>query len=448
MAVTSDMTVTEGFAAQFDQLRGGLPGSGLPWLDSLRQEAIDRFADQGLPTRKVESWKYTSLRHLERGAYSTLAEAASHVNIDCAPTLLADTPACHRLVFIDGRFNPALSLRNPLPEGAVLDSLGWLLATEPGLLESRLENQQSSDLPLLDLNSAFMSDGFALVLKAGTVLHEPVEIVHLGGTQDRSLAYHPRNLIVLEEGAQATVVEHHLGLGDGAYFSNLATQCFVGDRALLRHYKLQNEGPAAVHLSTLQATVGRDASYDGFTLSVGAQLARNEAWVRLEGEGGECHLNGAYMVRGDQHCDNTTQIDHLVPNTTCRETFKGVIDDRARAVFQGRIVVHEGAQKTNGHQLSKALLLSDKAEIDQKPELEIYADDVLCSHGATAGDLDHNALFYLRSRGIPETEARSMLIEAFLAEAINAIAAEGLCPALMTSIGHWLAHFSEDEASS
>jgi Fe-S cluster assembly protein SufD len=173
-------------------------------------------------------------------------------------------------------------------------------------------------------------------------------------------------------------------------------------------------------------------------------LTRNEITVRLEGAGAECHLNGAYLMRGRQHCDNTTTIEHLVPETSCREVFKGVLDDEARAVFQGRIVVHPGAQKSNGHQLSKALLLSDRAEIDTKPELEIYADDVLCSHGATAGALDDEALFYLRSRGIPEAKARRMLIEAFLAEAINSIAAEGLCPALMSGVVAWLTTAGEE----
>ncbi len=438
--MSDSTTATESFIEQFGELRPVLPGAALPWLSGLRETAIERFSRSGLPTPRVESWKYTSLRHLDRAGFRTLPGTVSHVNIDCAPTLLSDTTACHRLVFIDGHFDPALSTVNPLPEGAVLDSLGWLLASEPELLEPHLSGADGTSEPLVDLNSALMNDGFALILRAGTVLHEPIEIVHLGGTQDVPVAYHPRNLIVLEEGCQATLVENHRGLGDGAYFTNLATQCSLGDGALLRHYKLQNDGPGGFHLSNVDATVGRDASYDSFTLSIGARLSRNAVQVRLAGEGGECHLNGAYLMRGEQHCDNTTQIDHLVPHTTCRETFKGVIDDRARAVFQGRIVVHKDAQKTNGHQLSKALLLSDRAEIDQKPELEIYADDVLCSHGATAGDLDHDALFYLRSRGIPEAEARSMLIEAFLAEAINAIAAEGLCPALMTSIGHWLAH--------
>jgi len=234
------------------------------------------------------------------------------------------------------------------------------------------------------------------------------------------------------------VIEHHVSLGGGATFANSATEIELGDGALLHHYKMQAEGPEAFNLGTLHASVGRNAHYDGFGMSLGARLSRNEVAVRLDGEGARCHLNGAYMMRGRQHCDNTTVIEHVVPHTSCREVFKGVLDDEARAVFQGRIVVHPDAQQSDGHQLSKAMLLSEKAEIDAKPELEIYADDVKCSHGATAGDLDHEALFYLRSRGLPEARARNLLIEAFLTESVEAIAAADLCPAFLASIADWL----------
>ena len=425
-----------GFAAK----RPGLPGRDLDWLQGLRDSAFERFTETGLPGPGIESWKYTSLRHMEQAGLGLFSEASSQVGIDCAPSLLADSAVSHKIVFVDGRFNPALSSLHDLPEGVTLDSLGWLLASDPGSLENRLGRiAWPADLPMVDINSAVMNDGLALLLAPGVVLHDPIEAIYLGGMGDAPMAYHPRNLMVLGEGAQATVIEHHRGLGTGSYLSNLTTEIDLGGGSRLRHYKLQHEGEGAFHLSSLQARIGAAASYDAFTLSVGARLSRNEALVRLEGENAQCHLNGAYLMRGEQHCDNTTEIRHCVPDTTCREVFKGVIDDRARAVFQGRIVVEPDAQNSNGHQLSKALLLSDQAEIDQKPELEIHADNVACSHGATIGDLDHEALFYLRSRGIPEERARRMLIEAFLGEAIQAIAAEGLCPALMSTVGHWLA---------
>ena len=430
----------EPYLAHFEAQRAALPGGDQPWLMQLRQAGLARFNELGMPTPRQETWKFTNLRPLHKVAFAPAPVSASPVNIDRAPSLLPDDMVYRRLVFADGRLLPHLSSYSNLPEGVEFESLSRLLARAPDSLAEQLGQIANSDShSLLSLNCAMMSDGYVLRLKKGTVLHEPVEIVHLGGMGTERLAFHPRHLIVMEEGCQATVIEHHNGMGDTSYFANHVTEIQLGRGALLRHYKLQSEGSEGFHISNIQGLLDRDASYDGFTLSVGAKLSRQEVSIRLEGEGADCHLNGAYLMRGKQHCDNTTLIEHLAPNTTCRETFKGVIDDRARAVFQGRIVVHRDAQHITGHQLSKALLLSNTAEIDAKPELEIYADDVQCSHGATAGDLDHNALFYLRSRGIPEAQARSILIEAFLAEAVNAIAAEGLCPALMSSVGHWLA---------
>ncbi len=433
------MNASDIFSRHFNETAPALPGAALPWLADRRQAGLSLFADLGLPTQRAESWRYTSLRALEREIL-TFDPRVEHMEgpiIDSPPSLLPGDEGVHRLVFVNGRFHPALSTLEALPEGALLETFAAALERDGSLIESQL-GELADGCALTALNTALMTDGVVLSLQPGVVLHTPIEIIHLGGVQEK-LSYHPRNLFLLAPGAKATVVEHHRGLGPATTLCNSVTEARLAEGALLRHYKLQNEGAGAFHLSSATASVAKDASYDAFTLSIGARLSRNEVRVELVGEGGSCHVNGAYLMRGRQHCDNTTEINHRVPNTSCREVFKGVIDDSARAVFQGRIVVHPGAQGTNGHQLSKALLLSDKAEIDQKPELEILADDVLCSHGATAGDLDHDALFYLRSRGIPAERAQSILIESFLSEAVSAIAAEGLCPALMTSIGHWLA---------
>ena len=283
-----------------------------------------------------------------------------------------------------------------------------------------------------------MADGLVLRLARDVRVATPIEVIYIAAADQAPLACHPRTLILLEPGAHATLIEHHISLGDQATLSNGVTEVHLKDGATLHHYKMQAEGPEAFHLNTLHALVERDAHYDTFEMTLGAQLSRNEISVRLVGPGANCHVNGAYLMRGKQHCDTTTVIEHLAPHTSCREVFKGVLDDRSRAVFQGRIVVHPGAQKADGHQLTKTMLLSDQAEIDAKPELEIYADDVKCSHGATAGELDKQALFYLRARGIPEAQARSILVEAFLSETIDAIAAEDLCPAFLASIADWL----------
>ncbi|MEE8188953.1 MAG: Fe-S cluster assembly protein SufD [Kiloniellales bacterium] len=438
----------QSFTEQFDSLRGELPGAALPWLRELRDAGIERFGSLGLPGPKEESWKYTRLRPLEQTGFAP-APAADTVSIDRLPALFPQSGMGHRVIFVNGRLRQCISfLPGELPEGAELGGLAEALGRDPEGMAERLGRIGRLDgQSLLALNTAMMRDGLLLRVKAGVTIPLPIEVVYVGAAGAEPISYHPRNLIVLEPGSRATVVEHHVGLGEGAYFANSVTEILVQEDAELHHYKVQEEGPEAVHIATLHARLERGAVYDSFTLSTGAKLARNEASVQLAGPGAECHLNGAYMLRGKQHWDTTSVIDHLTPHTTSREVFKGVVDDEARAVFQGRITVHPGAQKSNGHQLSKALLLSDRAEVDAKPELEIYADDVKCSHGAATGDLDHEALFYLRSRGIPESTARHMLIEAFLGETINGIAAEGLCPALMASVGHWLSRATNGERS-
>ncbi|MDH3597329.1 MAG: Fe-S cluster assembly protein SufD [Rhodospirillales bacterium] len=433
------------FVEQYGALKGALPGVGLPWLAELREAGLARFASLGLPTPRDESWKYTNLRPLEKVAFGTPNGEA--VSIDRLPSLLPAGASENRLVFVNGHYRADLSTLKSLREGVEIGSLAAGLERSPETVAEYLgqiapaggaAGEQPGEQPLLALNTALSGDGLMLRLGRGAKVKTPIEVIFIGAATEQALAYHPRNLIVLEPESQAVVIEHHVSLGGGATFANSATEIELGDGALLHHYKMQAEGPEAFHVSTVHARVGRDAHYDSFGMSLGSRLSRNEVSVRLNGQGANCHLNGAYMVRGKQHCDTTTLVEHLVPRTSCREVFKGVLDDEARAVFQGRIVVHPDAQQSDGHQLSKAMLLSERAEIDIKPELEIYADDVKCSHGATAGDLDHEALFYLRSRGLPEGPARRLLIEAFLTESIEAIAAEDLCPAFLASIADWL----------
>jgi Fe-S cluster assembly protein SufD len=411
-----------------------------PWLERLRAAAGARAAATGLPTPKLESWKYTNLRPLEKLAFGP--RAAEKISIDRLPSLLPQGQSALRLVFVNGLFRADLSACAAMPAGVRAGSLAEALAEGPGDdlagLLGQIANGGGEDQAMLDLNTALMADGFILHVAADVHLDQPIEVIYLGAAPRAPQAFHPRCLIVMEENSRAIVVEHHDGIGDGAYFANHGCEIQVGERAELRHYKVQAEADDAIHLANVQVEVHAEGVYDSFVLTRGARLSRNEVCVRLEAPGAACHLNGVYMLRGNQHCDNTTTIEHLAPETASREVFKGVLDDRARGVFQGKIVVHPKAQKSDGHQLSKALLLSDHAEIDAKPELEIYADDVKCSHGATAGDMDRDALFYLRARGIPEEAARHMLIEAFLSDTINSLAAEGLCPALMSSVGHWL----------
>lgn len=437
-------SITSAFGEHYASLEGALPGNKLPWLREIRESGLALFTTAGLPTPRWESWKYTNLRDLEKLSYLP-AQEQPRVSLDQAPSLLPGDAPAFRMVFVNGGFRAELSNLADLPEGLTLLPLGEAVETRPDLLEPSLSPAtEAADQPLLALNTALMADGLVLQLDRGVTLDRPIEAVFVGGLSDTTLAYHPRLIVALGDNSAATLIETHLGLGDGDYLSNSVAQVSLGQGARLRHVKLQNEGPGAFHIAGLRVEQQRDSHYEGFGLSIGARLSRNEASVQLLGSGADCHLGGSYLMRGKQHCDNTTVIEHKVPNTACREVFKGVLDDRARAVFQGRIVVHRDAQQTDGHQLSKALLLSDRAEIDVKPELEIYADDVKCSHGATAGDLDGDALFYLRTRGIPEKRARGLLIESFLTEALQEVTEENLREILSGHVQEWLAETTRE----
>ena len=407
--------------------KGRLPGSHLRWLDDLREQGAAAFTASGLPTRKLEAWKYTDLRAVEQTAFVHAGAWHGRSHVDRVPALFPIDDVAARLVFVDGRLRPELSRSERLPAGVVLENLAGALGTNPAALEARFGRANGSQAnglagqPLRALNTAYMDDGFVLRVPRGVVVEAPIEIVMLGGLADVPIAHYPRSVIEIEEGGAATVIEHAVGRGDGAYFTNGALDVRVGDAGMLRHYRVQADGPGAFGVASVRVTVAKDAAYEAFSLATGGRISRLDAAVSLDGRGARCGLSGAFLMRGRQHCDNTTLVEHRVPGTSCREVFKGVLDEQARGVFQGRIVVHRDAQKTDGHQSCKTLLLSDAAEIDAKPELEIYADDVKCSHGATAGQLNGDALFYLRSRGVDEATARRLLIESFVSGAFDEV---------------------------
>ena len=382
-----------------------------PTLAVTRGDGLERFAKAGLPTTRMEAWKFTNLRGLDK---LTLVPAldASMVAVDAIPTAL-DTPG-PRLVFVAGQFRADLSHLDGLPAGVTLQALpgdGMAPAGE-GVLRA--------------LNGALPSAGALLQVGAGVKLATPVELVFIAATDgDQASLWNPRIRIDIADGAEATIIEHHVG-AMGTYVSNIVADVTVGPAARLHHYKLQAESLDAWHLANVDTHLAADAVYDGFVLNLGARLSRHEARHLLDGTGIDARISGAYAIAGQQVSDITTLIDHARPHCTSREVVKGVIDGQARAVFQGKIVVRPDAQKSDGYQLNRALLLSDGAEINSKPELEIYADDVKCSHGATAGELDEDQMFYLRARGIPRDAARVLLIGAFLDEALEEIIDAGV----------------------
>lgn len=438
--MTEQNQALESYEAQAKALAAKLA----PALAAPRQAAFERFSRGGIPATRLESWKYTNLaRALRTTEFRTLEEAGVLAGPDLLPAPLAE--GAQRIVFVNGRFRRDLSAAD-LPDGVRIDSLRDLAASQPSEIEKIFG--EGLEEPLFDLNTVLAEDGAVLSFEPGTIHDRPIEILWLSGLTQTPASFHPRLAIRLGAGAAGTVVERCHGLGDQSYFANAAGTISLAPAARLNHLRLNADSAGAIQTNTILVRLSREATYNGFLLNLGAALSRQEIHAWLEGEQAECRLNGAYLLSGAQHGDVTTRIEHRAPSTISRETFKGALDDRARAVFQGKIVVDPDAQKADGRMLNKTLLLSDKAEIDSKPELEIYADDVQCAHGATAGEIDNEALFYLRSRGIAEPKARAILVESFLADALDGFAVEALRPALDACLAEWLAARGTDEGTT
>lgn len=414
-------------AAMLDLRRDEL---GPDWLRAMRDGAAEAFARLGFPTRRNEAWHYTDLRALAELRFSAPVRGGAAR----LPDGVADAGA-PKLVFVDGAFRPELSDLDRLPEGVTVESLASLLAKGEG--EGRLGALAEAEAgAFVALNTMLADDGAVVTCTASPAAGARLHIVSVGnGTADRPVAFHPRHLIHIAECAELTLFDS--ALGEGVYLNNSVAEIALEKGARLTHVRLQAEAATGFQVSTVFAHVAEEAEYDSFVLATGARLARNEVHATLAGPKAAAHLNGAQLGDGQRHVDTTTVLTHAAPNCASRQTFKSVLAGHSRAVFQGKIHVHQVAQKTDGYQMNQALLLSPTSEIDAKPQLEIYADDVKCSHGATVGELDANQLFYLRSRGLPLAEARAMLIEAFLADALEAVRDETLRAALAEATAAW-----------
>jgi len=413
------------------------------WLAQSRRRGMTRFAELGFPTRRSESWRYLDLQPLQQKPLLPAGpEPGKHET--AARTQLAglELPGHGpRLVILDGVFAPALSRIGDLPTGVWLGATHRAIAEREDLFREVAEETPGDPAhPFAALNAAFFADGFVLDISPGITLDEPIEIVHLASGNDPR-SYHTRSLVRLGEGSHATILETYAG--EGRYWRNDVVAVRLAAGAALNRAVLVEESAEAVHLAELEATVGADARFSGFALLLGGGTVRHEASVRMAGEGAECHLDGAFVVDRTEEANIVTNVDHQVPHGTTRELIKGVAAGRAHGAFQGKITVREGAQKVDAHQLSRNLILGGRAVIDTKPELEIYADDVKCAHGASVGELDEAALFYLRTRGIPDAEARHMLIEGFLREPVEEIAAPALREHLLRRLARRLAKLEE-----
>lgn len=421
-------TGAAGFLHRFDGLRARLPGHRLPWLEALREQAAGAFRAHGFPTRRVEAWKYTDLRPVAEAGFG---ESLS--SIDAAEPLPPAHGGGPRAVMIDGRFRADLSTGL-----AELPFAAGSLASALPRLEGRIGAVAPVDgLPMVALNAMLFEDGLLLDLPEG-VDGGVLDLLSIASGGARPEAFHPRHLIRLGPGASLTLIETSTGPEHaGTVLHNPVFEIEVAEGARLVHARLNQEGRQGFHLSNVHARVAAGGTYDNFTLNAGARLTRNEIHIALTGPEAAAHMNGAQLLAGGQHADTTTYLDHAAPGCASRQTYKTVLAGKSRGVFQGKILVRQAAQKTDGYQMNQALLLSPDAEMDSKPQLEIYADDVKCSHGATVGELDHDQLFYLRSRGIPEAPARSLLIQAFLQEAVEGVTDATAREALSAAVAGW-----------
>jgi Fe-S cluster assembly protein SufD len=395
---------------------------GPTWLKQLRDGSIARFAELGFPTTKQEAWRFTSVAPIAETAFE-LAHPASRIpHLDTIqPFLLGDGP---RLVFVNGHFSPDLSSVTGLPGGVRVGSLARALETDAALVQAHLGKhaafQRFVDRPFAALNTAFLRDGAFVHVPAQISVDTPIQLLFLavpgpGGP----LVAHPRNLIVVEREARVTVVETYAGLADGVYWTNAVTEIVAAQGARIDGYRVQRESERAYHVAVTEAHQGRDSTVHLHSVAFGGALNRHDLRGTLAGPGGSLILNGLYLLGGAQHADHHTAIDHAAPHCESHEYFNGVLDGESRGVFNGRIIVRPGAQKTDSKQTNNNLLLSSRAHADSQPQLEIYADDVKCTHGSTVGPLDPKALFYLQSRGVAEVDARRLLTYGFAAEILG-----------------------------
>ncbi|MBC9876467.1 Fe-S cluster assembly protein SufD [Bradyrhizobium sp. INPA01-394B] len=421
-----------GFADLFAAVLKDLPGGSS--TQAIRSDAFDRFAAQGLPHSRVEAWKYTDLRRLVSDAkpLASRPDAAAKSAAGGAGAVFAGVDA-RRLLIVDGAFVPELSDLAALEAGVAIRATVEALGAE----EIPLPFGMASTDPVAALNTALAGDGVLITVAADVIVERPIHLVFVT-TRTAPGAMFTRSRLELGSGASLTLVETHEGPDQSDYQVNAALQVDIGDKASLDHIKITSEGAAALHLATLEALIGAGANYREFGLTMGGAVVRNQLFLRLAGEGTNTSVHQASLLAGDQHADTTLTVDHAAAGSQSREVFKAVVDNEARAVFQGKITVQQGAQQTDARMMARALLLSDDAVVNCKPELEIFADDVQCGHGTTTGALDDQLKFYLMARGIPEKEAETLLIEAFVGEVIDAVAHDDLRDALSQTMLAWL----------
>lgn len=418
--------------------------AGAAWLKPMRSAALKRFSDIGFPTTKDEEWRFTNVAPIAKTAFAIAGESPIRLPAQQIRHFNFPGLACHQIVFVNGLFAPHLSLifagGRELPAGVKILPLAKVLELDRKLIEphfARYAVEQQDAFTCL--NSAFIEDGAFIVVPKGVELDQPIHLLNISignsggsGAGDSgarnsgagAIMTHPRNLIVADRDSRICIIEHYVSMDDATYLTNAVTDVVVGDNAHVEHYFIEQESPQAFNVSTLRVHQQRGSRCTSHSVLLGGKLVRNNVNAVLGGEGCDCLINGLYVGSDSQHMDNHMRVEHAQPHGDSRQFYKGILNDRSSAVFSGRIIVNPGAQKTDAKQTNKNLLLSDEAHVDTKPQLEIYADDVKCTHGATIGQLDDEAIFYLRARGLSLSAARSLLIHAFAGESLNRMSIE------------------------
>jgi len=418
----------ERYLGDFARLEADAPARRGSWTGALRREALDRFAAAGFPTPRQEEWRKTGILPILKTSFRT--EAPGITNGFTAEEIgryTFEPWECTHLVFLNGHYAEKLSRLRPLPSGVVIEPLSAALETRREEIEPHLGRHAGVDgHPFAALNTAFMQDGVFVRIPDGVAVEEPIHLLFITAAADHPIVSYPRNLIVAGKGSRASLVESYVGPRHDRYFTDAVTEIVAGEDASVDHYKLQRESGRAFHVARVQADLGRYARVASWNISLGGELARSDTHALLAAEGADVRLDGLYITGGSQHVDNHTLIDHASPGCSSHELYKGVLDDRSRGVFDGTIIVRHDAQKSDAHQTNKNLLVSEEALVDSTPRLQILADDVKCTHGATIGQIDEDAMFYLRTRALSEATARNLLIQAFVSEVIHGMRIEPL----------------------
>ncbi len=420
----------EQFVTEYERVKDQLAEQSPAWLMERRRAGIAAFAQHGFPTIKDEAWRQTNIAPIKRTAYQMQAPAVSDDALArLREQLILSPEESYRIVIVNGAYNDDLS---NIHANAQSDHHSLLMTFDEALHSDAMPEALGSVASVEDnaftaLNTALFSHGVLLRVSDGAALDRPVYIVYATVAENgAAFAQHPRTLILAGQSSEFKVLEHFIGIGDGAYLTNHVTEVLGGENASLQHYKLQQESPAAFHVSAVRLKLADDNVTQNFSIALGSTLARNEIVAELTGSGVDCTLNGLYLAQGTQHIDHHTRIEHIAPHCHSTEVYKGILDEQATAVFSGLIHVHPNAQKTDAVQSSKCVLLSDSAHVDSQPQLKIFADDVKCTHGAAIGQLNEEAVFYLRSRGISENDARGLLTYAFANDIVERIKIEPL----------------------